>query len=140
MKAVIDTNVFVSYLIAPRGAGAWLLALWNERKFELVISITQFEELVAVLNRSEPLLHVDPQRKLALFRRLRNDAVWVSGSLDASGSLPDPHDDFLIAAAQEASASWLVTWDKALLNKTTSRQIGIINPDQFISLLIRGEI
>jgi len=135
MKAVIDTDVFVSILVAPRGAGAWLMALWKERRFEIVISHALFEELAEVLQRPNVARFVDPQRKLALFRQLRHSAIWTSESIDASGALPDPDDDFLIAATQEADAGWLVTWDKTLLVVKMCQNVQIVTPDHFIAVV-----
>ena len=127
MNIVIDTNVYVSYLLSPRGAGAWLLALWSERKFEVFISPDLLAELVEVLNRPEVAFKVDSQRKLALIRRLRYDAFWVEGKIDAAGSLP-----FLISTALEAGAEYILTWDNKLLTS-----VRLLSPDQFIPLVIR---
>ena len=135
MKAVLDTNVFVSILIAPRGAGAWLMALWKDRQFDIVISHALFDELAEVLQRPKVARYVDNQRKLALFCRLQYDAIWTGDSIDASGALPDPEDEFLIAAALEAEAGWLVTWDKTLLAVKTFRLVQIVSPDHFIPVV-----
>ena len=137
MRAVIDTNVYVSMLLSPRGAGAWLMALWSERRFEIVISPELFAELVEVLNREDISPHVDGQRKLALFRRLRYDAIWTTGTVVASGELPDPGDDFLLSSALEAEAEFIVTWGASLLEHGSSQGIQILSPDQFISLIVR---
>ncbi|HLE52428.1 MAG TPA: putative toxin-antitoxin system toxin component, PIN family [Anaerolineales bacterium] len=137
MKAVIDTNVYVSMLFSPRGAGAWLMAIWSERRFEIIISPELFAELVEVLNRADISPHVDGQRKLALFRRLRYDAIWTAGRVVASGELPDPGDNFLLSAALEAEAEFIVTWDVRLLEHGSSQGVQIISPDQLISLIVR---
>ena len=115
------------------------MALWKERKYQPVISPTLFEQLVDVLNRPEISTRIEPQRKLALFRRIRSDAFWTPGALDTSGSMPDPEDDFLLAAAFEADSGWIVTWDKQLLEADRIMGIQIVNPDQFISFLIRNK-
>ena len=114
------------------------MALWKERKYSLVISPELFEELVEVLKRPEIAHRIETQRKVALFRRLRYDAIWTGGSVDASGSMPDPNDDILIEAALEANAGWIVTWDKQLLEIKRSTHVQIVNPDQFISIVVRG--
>ncbi len=53
MKAVLDTSVYISMLLSPRGAGAWLMALWSEERYELVISPELFAEFVEVSNQPE---------------------------------------------------------------------------------------
>jgi uncharacterized protein len=139
VRAVLDTNVFVSLLLASRGAGAWLMALWSERRYELVISAELFAELVEVLNRPEIKARVDLQRKLALFRRLRYEAMWTVGGVVVTGALADPDDDFLIGAAQEAGAEFLVTWDQRLLEQRQSEGVKIVTPDEFIAFVIRNQ-
>ena len=92
------------------------MALWSEARYELVIFPELFAEFVEVSNRPEMNTRFDPQRKLALFRRLRQDAIWTPGALDAKGLLADPRDDFLMSAALEVEAEFIVTWDSALLD------------------------
>jgi putative PIN family toxin of toxin-antitoxin system len=139
VRAVLDTNIYVSLLLAPRGASAWLMALWRNKEYEVVISPDLFAELVEVLNRPEIARQVDSQRKLAIFHRLRYEALWVSEALNAAGALPDPGDDFLVSAAVEAEAACIVTWDKLLLAQKVSRGIVLLNPDQFIAQLVRSK-
>jgi len=137
MRAVIDTSVYVSYLLSPRGAGAWLIALWRDQRFEIVISPLLREEIMEVLARPDIAEKVDNQRKFALLQRLRNDAHWTPGKLDAEGALADPTDDFLLSAALESEAQFIVTWDGRLLEQGNCRGVQILAPDQFIALLVR---
>jgi predicted nucleic acid-binding protein len=80
---------------------------------------------------------IDLQRKLALFRRLRQDAIWTTGAIEAHGLLADPQDDFLMSAALEVEAEFIVTWDSLLLDQKNCQGVKIISPDPFISLLVR---
>jgi len=137
MNVVIDTNIYGSFLLSPRGGGAWLMYLWNERKLEVVISPDLFKELVEVLNRPEIGSEVDSHRKLALFRRLRYDAIWAAGEMATQGCLPDPDDEILVSAALETQAEFILSWDTALLKQAECQGVRIVTPDQFISLVIR---
>ncbi len=137
MKAVLDTSVYISMLLSPRGSGAWLMALWGEERYELVISPELFAEFVDVSNRTGVKTKIDPQRKLALFRRLRQDAIWTTGAIEAQGLLADPQDDFLMRAALEAEAEFVVTWDSLLLDQKNCQGVRILSPDQFIALVVR---
>ncbi len=138
MRVVIDTNVFVSYLLSPRGATAWLLALWRDRRFDIVISPALFTELVGVLQRPHISLKVDVQRRFTLLRRLRQEAIWTPGELDASGATPDPKDDMLISAALETGAQYLVTWDGRLLSQVARNDLRLITPEELITLVSRA--
>ena len=136
MRAAIDTSVYVSMLLSSRGTGAWLMALWKERRFENVVSPALLEELVEVIDRQSIRERIDPGRSLALLRRLRDDAVWVEGATGASG-LSDPQDNFLLSAALESQAAFIVTWEQRLLEQKTCQGVRIVSPDQFTSLVIR---
>ncbi|MFQ5614884.1 MAG: putative toxin-antitoxin system toxin component, PIN family [Anaerolineales bacterium] len=138
MRAVLDTNVFVSMLISRRDTEAWLTYLWKNRYFEVVVSQTLLDELMDVLNRSHVTAKIDLHRRIALFQRFRHRAFWTPGSLDTAGTMPDPNDDFLVSAALETKASFIVTWDKALLEQGEARGVQIVTPNAFISTIIRG--
>jgi len=137
MRVVLDTSLIVSMLLSKRGSEAWITHLWSIRKFEVVACPALFDELLDVLDIPHISPRVDYQRRLALFRRFRSDAVWTQGSTIVSGDLPDPGGEFLLSAALETRASFIVTWDKALLQQKEARGVKIINPEMFISLIIR---
>ncbi|MFH1905790.1 MAG: putative toxin-antitoxin system toxin component, PIN family [Chloroflexota bacterium] len=138
MRAVIDTNVYVSFLLSPRGAGAWLIAMWRDSRFDVVVSPALHQELVEVMERPEIAPKVDAQRRIALLYRLRHDALWAAGKLDTEGALADSDDDFLLGAALEREAQFIVTWDGKLLEQGNCQGAQIVTPDQFIALLVRS--
>jgi hypothetical protein len=123
-------------LLSNRGVGTWLMALWKERRFEVVVSPALFDELIDVLERPKIRTRLNPQRSLALLRRLRDDAVWVEGHIKVIG-LNDAEDDFLLAAALEGEAAFIITWDQRLLDQANCQGVRIIDPDQFTSLIVR---
>ena len=51
VKAVIDTNVWVSALLNPHGFPARLLRGFKKDLFQIVVSEPMLEEIVEVLNR-----------------------------------------------------------------------------------------
>jgi putative PIN family toxin of toxin-antitoxin system len=136
MRAVIDTSVYVSMLLSSRGTGTWLMALWKEERFKNVVSPALLDELVEVIDRPAVRKRLDPSRSLALLRRLRDDAIWVKGTTLAAG-LNDPQDNFLLSAALESQAEFIVTWDQVLLDQKTCQGVRIVNPDQFTSLVVQ---
>jgi putative PIN family toxin of toxin-antitoxin system len=137
LRAVIDTSVFISTLLASRGVGVWLLTLWQNRAFDVVMTENLYAELHSVLSREHIATKIAPEKQRALLRRLRQDALWFPGEFDATGILPDPGDDILMSAAMEANAAYIVTWDAALIGEY--RGVQIIDPDVFVSILIRQE-
>ncbi len=135
MRVVVDTNVFVSYLLSPRGTTVWLLTLWRDGRFDIVISPALFTELVGVLQRSHISERVDIQRRFSLLRRLRQEAVWTPGELNASGATPDPKDDMLISTALETGAQYVVTWDAVLLSQVKHADLRLVTPEEFMALV-----
>jgi putative PIN family toxin of toxin-antitoxin system len=137
MRAVIDTTVYISALLSNRGSSAWMIALWKESRFEVVISLTLFNEIIKVLAKPEIVSRIDTSRRLALLRRLRFDTIWTPGTLETDDKLSDPEDNFLQSSAVESKAEFIVTWDKRLLEQGTCQGIFIVSPDQFTSLIAR---
>ncbi len=112
------------------------MSLWRQRRFDVIISDDLHAELVEVLERPEakPKI-VDPQRRIALLRRLRQEAIWTPGLVDAAGATADPDDDMLASAALEADAEFIVTWDKELLNQASYQGVSFVTPDEFIAIV-----
>lgn len=135
MKAVIDTCVFVSYLLRPGSSDSWLLELWRERRFAVVMSDALRAELAEVLERPDITPRIDPDRRLALVRRLRQDAIWTPGTLDVAGAMQDSEDEKLVSAALEAGAEFVVTWDGLLLEQEGYSGVQFVTPDQFVSIV-----
>jgi len=139
VKAVIDTSVFVSYLLTQGSSAVWLLALWRERRFGMITSDALRAELAEVLDRPDIAPRVNPDRQLALVRRLRQDAIWTPGTLDVSGATADPEDEKLVSAALEAGAQFIVTWDGVLLEQESYSGVHFVTPDEFVAIVRRQE-
>ena len=135
MRAVLDTNVLVSLLLKSGGVGAWLLSSWAEGRYEVVISQAIFEELLEILDRPHIAPRIRSDRRLALLSRLRGRAIWTLGTLNIAGATPDSDDDMLVSAAMEGGATYIVTWDKALLNFGQYQDTRFVTPQEFIALL-----
>ena len=112
MRVVLDTNVFVSALIAPAGTPARLIRAWFGKRFLLVSHDRQLDELRKVTRREKVRRLITP----AEAGRLVNDIMLVAEIPDALPAVersPDPGDDFLLALCEAGAADRLVTGDKA---------------------------
>lgn len=114
-RAVLDTNVFVSALIAPAGISA---KLWEEAwagELELIVSPRLLAELEDVLTREKFRRYLDLDAVTDFVDLLRREATVAP---DSGKSPPlrstDPDDDYLIALAYGQSAR-LVSGDTDLL-------------------------
>jgi uncharacterized protein len=115
-RAVLDTGVFVSALIAPTGRPAKLIEWAREGGFELIVSPDLLAELEDVLLRGKFRRHVDVETVEIFLEAIRREATVAS---DPSGSAPiasvDPDDDYLLALAYDQKAV-LVSGDSDLLD------------------------
>jgi putative PIN family toxin of toxin-antitoxin system len=137
MRVVVDTNVFVSALISPRGTPAQLLA--HEFPFELVTS----EEILTELNR---VLHYDRIRKRynlneeiisGYLSTIREDSQVIEVTGQVTVIEKDPSDNKFLACALEAKADYIVSGDPHLTELETFEGIPIVIPRAFLELLER---
>lgn len=112
---VIDANVWVSAFISPSGYSAQLLDLWLDQQFEVVVSLPLLEEIARVLQK--PRLqsrygYLSPEIKRYL-TLIKDGAIIVysSATLDLCR---DPKDNYLLEAAIEGRADFIVTRDDDL--------------------------
>lgn len=129
MRIVIDTNIFVSYLITPGGLLNRLIETWvRTRSLEVYTSEWQIDELKRVCGYDRIKDRVSPKQVQALVTLLRRHAVIVAPRRVPRVS-PDRDDDYVIAIALEANTSALVSGDNGdLLVLKTVQGVSIITP------------
>lgn len=113
LRAVIDTNIWVSSLINPFGSPALLRTAFEKGAFHAVISEPLLEELSAVLERPKirekyEIAGDDILGLLAIIEELANETE-VKGEITISR---DPDDNVVIETAVRGKAKYLVTGDK----------------------------
>ena len=110
MRVVLDTNVFISALIA-RGLTARALKLWQQNRYDLVTSTWQIGELQGVTRREHVQRYLRPGDAGTLINALQDKAV-VLEALPRMDDSPDPDDNNILATAVAGGAHYLVTGDK----------------------------
>lgn len=137
LKAVLDTNQFVSALISRTGPSARLLAAWRDRRFILIISPEIIGEIRKVLDYS----HIKEKYNLssagvesALYL-LEHEAVVVPDIPQISVIKEDPDDDKILACALAAEAGYIVSGDKHLLELGRYEGIRIVPAGEFLRLI-----
>ena len=135
LRAVVDTNIFVSGIINPAGFPGQILKALREGAFTLISSPSINEEILEVLSR--PRL-----KKYRLQEALFDIGVilYVQAELVQEKTVvkmsPDPDDDKFLAAAIDGKAHYVVTGDKAgLLQLGEHRGIHITTARTFLRLL-----
>lgn len=134
MRAVLDPNVLVSAAISPNGPPRQILTAWADERFVLIISPAVLDELADVLARPKLQRFVTTALASAFIDGLATDAVIVQDPPEPPDLSPDPDDDYLIALARTASADYLVSGDRHLLD-LTDPDPPVLAPRQFLDVL-----
>ena len=112
MRLVVDTNTFISALLAGTSLPAHLMVLWREGQFDLLTAPDQLDELMRVTRYPKMRARLQPALAGRLSNELRDLAVVVK-QLPVVTISPDPYDNYLLAmAAAAGAADFLVTGDK----------------------------
>ena len=128
MKVVIDTNIWISYLL-----GSLLQDLDEKllsKEIKVVVSDEMLKELAEVSNRQKFKNIFTSQRMKELFSLLDNYAIVVSPSQKVN-AYRDEKDNFLLEMALEGRADYLITGDEDLLVLNTFQSTKIIRPKEF---------
>jgi len=137
LRAVLDTNVYVSGTIIKRGTPFEGLQAWRRGAYQLVISEAIIAEIIRALNypklRDRFAITSDELQALAL--SLRTDALVSPGHYEVTAVSADPTDDKFLACALEAQADCVVTGDKHLLSLGQYQRIAILRPAEFLARL-----
>lgn len=115
-RLVLDTNVWLDWLVFDEPTIAPLRAAYDARRIEIVMDVTCEAELVRVLAYDIGRHSIDAEAQAVCIARCRGIVKGVQAEL-AEG-LPqcrDPDDQKFLALAYAARADFLVTKDQALL-------------------------
>jgi uncharacterized protein len=137
-KAVLDSTILISALLAPEGISDQLLRQGRRGAFVLCLSEAILEETQRVLLEEERIRRRYPYTNddvKEFISELRRAASMVSDIPLLQGISRDPNDDMVIACAVAAQATYLVTRDKDLLTLTHYQKIRMTTPEQFIEIL-----
>ncbi len=132
MKVVIDTNIWVSYLLGS------LLQDLDEKIFsqeiKIIVSEEMLKELIEVSHRPKFKNFFITGRIKELVALLDSYAIVVSPHRKVN-VCRDRKDNFLLEAALEGKADYLVTGDDDLLMLNPFQNIKIIKPKDFETML-----
>jgi len=131
MKAVLDTNIFISGIFW-RGASNKVILHWREEKFTLVTSLEAVSEIIKVLKDFKIKLS-DEMIKEWVDLIVRNSII-VEPKEKIKIVKDDPKDDIFIETAVAGNVDYIVSQDNHLLKLKAFRGIRIITPDEFIKM------
>ena len=123
MRLVLDTNIWLDWLVFDDPAVMPLKSACSDGLVRIAINAACLEELGRVL--AYPEFEQDAATRNALFTQVRNCTYRVDTRL--LSPLPrcaDPDDQKFLELARDAKADWLITKDKALLSLGKKRLAG----------------
>jgi putative PIN family toxin of toxin-antitoxin system len=135
MRVVLDTNILCSALLTPGGPTDRLYRAWRDKRFELITSEEQLDELRRITRYPRVRAYIEPAAAGSMLNELRRPATFVT-KLPAVDQSRDPGDNFLLAMVQVGKADVLVTGDKHdLLSLRSFRRTRIITARQLLGQL-----
>lgn len=140
MRVLLDTNIFVSFLLAPDRkaliteivkAGAYL------GKFTFILPTQMLSELESVIASKKHLSKRITSKEIKkLVGLLRQSGLELARIQEPTPHVTrDPKDDYLLAAALFGQADYLVTGDKDLLDLKQVGNLQILSPRDFAKKL-----
>ena len=147
MKVLIDTNVFLSYILAPaaqRAVTAVVTACLTLDEIDLLIppeQLTEFATRAATKRYFRTRIpHRDIDRFVAHLKRLGELLPPLEEIEEITAYSRDPNDDYLVAYGIVHEADYLITGDKDLLVLGRVGQLQIVTPAHFLQLLSRHDL
>lgn len=135
IRAVIDTNVLISGVVGST-TPAQVVDAWRQNKYVLVTSPQLIAEVSEVMHRPKIMdgFHLTEKDISSFLGTLSTRAYVASGTLQVEVIENDPSDNYVLSAAMEGNASFVVTGDKRhLLHLGAYQGISIITPLVFLS-------
>ena len=111
MLVVVDTNIFISYLLVPTSQPAKIVYLWQGGKFDVLTAQSQIDELMRVTRYPKIKERISTVLAGRFINDLRDLAIMVD-DLPMVDISPDSYDNYLLAIASGGMADYLVTGDK----------------------------
>jgi putative PIN family toxin of toxin-antitoxin system len=130
MRAVLDTNVLISGVIAT-GVPHELLVSGFDHEYQLVVSVATLTEFRETLLKYPERFHMDEDEVQAEVETVRYFAEFVDPQEDITAVEDDPDDDKFLEAAVAGDVDYIVSGDSHLLSLDSFRGIDIVEPRTF---------
>lgn len=113
MKIIIDTNVWISFLLGKRLSS--LRDIFANNEIKIYISNTLLNEIRDVAGRKKFQGKINPDSLFLLYELIQQRCIFVTPDEISEIYVRDPKDTFLLQMAHDVSADYLVTGDQDLL-------------------------
>ena len=131
MRAVLDTNIFISAVLG--GRLGIIIDEWKAGKFKLIVTDSIAREYLDVINR--PKFNIPQAEIIAVSDYLLQLGEFVTPAEEIHIIVADPTDNKFLEAATAGQVNFIVSGDNHLLELKSFREIPIITAKEFISWL-----
>lgn len=134
LRAVVDTNLFISGIFAKDTLSAQLQDLWINQDFDLITSIEIIKEVSQVLYYPRIQDRFKPKEDTIrrFFRLIFRKAIIAKDIYKTDRVGDDPTDNKFLACALEKKADYIISRDPHLRNIKHYHGIQIIDAKTFI--------
>jgi putative PIN family toxin of toxin-antitoxin system len=143
MKAVLDTNVWVSGFLNPDGIPGQILDAVRDRRVSVVSSPRLWSELQRTLSYRRvrtPLEQDGLWDDVLSFLVAQPDVIFVHEVEPTSSWVPnDRDDDWVIQCALTANAEYIISGDRHLLSLGEVGPVRILSPADFVAEVLDQE-
>ena len=134
MKAVLDTNVLISSVIAT-GVPHDVVVKGLRGEYRIIVSIATLTEFRETLLKYPDRFGMDEDEVQEEVETIRYFAEFVEPDNDLSAVEVDPDDDKFLEAAVAGNVDYVVSGDRHLLDLGSFRHIEIVTPRTFYERL-----
>jgi putative PIN family toxin of toxin-antitoxin system len=132
VKVVIDTNIFVSSFLNPKGTPRRIINLWKEGRITLCLCAEILAEYLEVLARFGLAGEPELRELLDLFKSRQGiDFVVLDNDLHVIEA--DPADDKYLECAITAHATCIISGDKHLKGLREYEGMPIMSPGDYLT-------
>lgn len=133
MRAVIDTNIFVSGIFWEGNSCSKIIKAWTTGNFTLVSSIPIIGELTRILRTFK--IKMDEDIITEWQNMILENSIIVEPIERLNIVKADPEDNKFFEAAIAGNADYIISQDNHLLEIGSYDGIEVLSPIQFLKLL-----
>ena len=134
MKVILDTNIWISFLLGKRLT--ILREIVEMEEVEIYVSDDLLAELREVVFRPKFLGKIEFQSVLNLFELINAKCRIIEGYPNVESAIRDIKDLYLLSMAESIPADYIVTGDNDLLVLRNYKDTRIITFAEFVALVV----
>jgi putative PIN family toxin of toxin-antitoxin system len=131
LRAVIDTNIFLSGLLNADGGAAKIIRAFQDGEFKLIVTYEVFDEYIGVIHLFDN--DIPAHKSEELLELVFAKAVKVRPAA-AQGLCTDADDEKFLSAALGGHAEFIVTKNKKHFPKDAA-SVRIVNVREFLEAI-----